>query len=152
MIEETIKRFALPRNVGLFPNSSTRPERFFILSNRAIEKIGGNRYRLFDLVKDKKEEKDLFATETKVAARMRKALDAFTATVTKSQAGADYPEGKVTREGPHGRFLYAIEGYKPFLKDWTKRPEYKNWANRLNKSNKPKKPQNKKNTKKTKKK
>ncbi len=100
------------------------------------QKIGGERYVLFDLVKDKKEEKDLFAAQPKVAARMRKALDAFTDSVTKSQAGADYPEGKVTKEGPHGRFWYAIEEYQPFLAAWAKRPEYKNWANRKSKGQK----------------
>ena len=54
----------------------------------------------------------------------------MTASVANSQTGADYPEAKVTQEGPHGRFWYAIPEYQPYLKDWAKRPEYKNWVNR----------------------
>ena len=50
--------------------------------------------------------------------------------VSRSRAGADYAEGKTTREGPHGRFWYAIDEYQPYLEDWAKRPEYKNWVRR----------------------
>jgi arylsulfatase A-like enzyme len=105
------------------------------------QKIGGERYELYDLIKDKKEAKDLFAAQPKVALQMRKMMDAFTDSVVASEAGADYPEGKVTKEGPHGRFWYAIEEYQPYLKDWAKRPEYKGWANRKKKNQK--KPQDK---------
>ncbi len=94
------------------------------------EKIGSGKYQLFDLKADKTESKDLFAARPADARRLRIALDAMIASVTKSQRGADYPEGKVTREGPHGRFWYAIPEYRPYLKAWAARPEYKNWVNR----------------------
>jgi arylsulfatase A-like enzyme len=94
------------------------------------EKIGSERYQLFDLKTDKTESIDISAKRPQEAQRMRAALDAVIASVAKSKTGADYPEGKVTREGPHGRFWYAIPEYKPFLAEWAKRPEYKNWANR----------------------
>ena len=94
------------------------------------EKIGSGEYLLFDLKADKTESKDLFAQRPVDAKRLRIALDAMIASVAKSRAGADYPEGRVTREGPHGRFWYAIPEYQPFLKDWAARPEYKNWVNR----------------------
>ena len=72
------------------------------------------------------------------AKRLRAALDAMSESVAKSRAGADYPEGKVTREGPHGRFWYTIPEYQPFLKDWAARPEYKNWVNRQSRKKKTK--------------
>jgi arylsulfatase A-like enzyme len=94
------------------------------------EKVGGGKYLLFDLKADKTESKDLFAERPQEARRMQAALDTSVATIEKSLEGADYPEGKVTREGPHGRFWYAIPEYQPHLKAWATRPEYKNWANR----------------------
>lgn len=104
------------------------------------ENIGKGKYLLFDLKADKTEAKDLFAARPAEAKRMQAALKAMVATVDNSILGVDYPEGKVTREGPHGRFWYAIPEYQPHLKDWVSRPEYKNWANRkLDGEKKPKK-------------
>ncbi|MCH7918919.1 MAG: sulfatase-like hydrolase/transferase [Planctomycetes bacterium] len=94
------------------------------------EKIGSGKYLLFDLRTDKTESKDLYAERPADARRLRAALDAMIDSVAQSRAGADYPEGKVTREGPHGRFWYAIPEYQPYLKEWAARPEYKNWVNR----------------------
>lgn len=94
------------------------------------EQIGGGKYQLFDLQADKTESQDLFADRPADAKRLQAALDAMLASVKESQSGADYPEGKVTREGPHGRFWYAIPEYQPHLKAWADRPEYKGWVNR----------------------
>ncbi len=99
------------------------------------EKIGGGKtgqrkYLLFDLKADKTESHDLFTERPVDAQRLQTALEAMLVSVAKSRTGADYPAGVVTREGPHGRFWYAIPEYQPFLKDWAARPEYKNWANR----------------------
>lgn len=94
------------------------------------EKIGGGKYLLYDLANDKTESNDLFEARPDDARRMQKAIEQMIASVANSQTGADYPEGRVTKEGPHGRFWYAIDEYQPYLKEWSKRPEYKNWANR----------------------
>ena len=94
------------------------------------ENVGGKRYQLFDLEADKTESKDLYAARPADAKRLRQAIDTMIESVAASQTGADYPEGKVTREGPHGRFWYAIPEYQPFLKGWASRPEYENWVNR----------------------
>jgi len=102
------------------------------------EKIGSGKYLLFDLKADKTESNDLFAERPVDAKRLRAALDAMSESVAKSRAGADYPEGKVNREGPHGRFWYAIPEYQPFLKDWAARPEYKDWVNRQSRKKKTK--------------
>ncbi|MDG1894412.1 MAG: hypothetical protein P8J37_05860 [Fuerstiella sp.] len=101
-----------------------------------IVKIGRADYQLFDLKADTVEEHDLFSERPNDAKRQRVALDRMVASVTNSQAGADYPEGKVTREGPHGRFWYAIPEYQPFLKGWASRPEYSNWVNRKQRTKK----------------
>lgn len=95
-----------------------------------IVQIGRADYQLFDLKADRVEEHDLFSERPNDAKRLRAALDRMVASVTNSQTGADYPEGKVTREGPHGRFWYAIPEYQPFLKGWAARPEYRDWVNR----------------------
>ena len=92
------------------------------------EKIGSGRYLLFDLNADRAETRDLFAERPKEAERLRKALDSLVTSVANSRTGADYAEGRVTKEGPHGRFWYAVEEYQPYLEDWAKRPEYENWA------------------------
>ena len=94
------------------------------------EKIGSGKYQLFDLRADTTESHDLFAQRPADAARLRTALDEVIESVANSRTGADYAEGRVTREGPHGRFWYAIPEYEPFLKGWAARPEYKNWVNR----------------------
>ena len=93
-----------------------------------------------DLKNDKTESKDLFAARPDDARRLRAALDAMVASVEHSKTGGDYPEGRVTREGPHGRFWYAIPEYQPFLEQWSSRPEYAKWANRKPGGRKPKKP------------
>ena len=95
-----------------------------------IVKIGQADYQLFDLKADRVEAHDLFSERPNDAKRLRAALDRMVVSVTNSQGGADYPEGKVTREGPHGRFWYAIPEYQPFLKGWATRPEYRDWVNR----------------------
>ncbi len=94
------------------------------------EKAGSKKYLLFDLVSDKTESHDLMTERPADAQRLRSALDAMSESIAKSRSGADYPEGRVTREGPHGRFWYAIPEYQPFLNEWGQRPEYKDWVNR----------------------
>ena len=94
------------------------------------EKVGGGKYLLFDLQADKTESRDISAQRPAETKKMQAALEAITMAIERSQQPADYPEGEVTREGPHGRFWYAIPEYQPYLKDWAARPEYKNWVNR----------------------
>ena len=123
----------------------TKPIPFYFGSKAALidndlkivtENVDRGKYLLFDLVADKTESKDLSAEHPDQAKRMQAALDAIVAAVEKSRAGIDYAEGKVTREGPHGRFWYAIPEYQPYLKGWASRPEYKNWVDRKSGSTK----------------
>ncbi len=94
------------------------------------ENVGSGKYQLFDLKADKTESTDLFAKRPEDAKRLQAALNGAVASISDSQKGVDYAEGKVTREGPHGRFWPTIPEYKPFLEEWGKRPEYKGWATR----------------------
>lgn len=94
------------------------------------ERIGSGKFQLFDLAADKTESNDLFAERPQDAKRLQVALEATIESIASSRTGADYPEGRITREGPHGRFWYAIPEYQPFLDDWRTRPEYKNWVDR----------------------
>ena len=57
-------------------------------------------FQLYNLVGDPSEAQNLVADYPHVAKRMRKALELWEASVEKSIAGADYPEGKVL---PNGR-------------------------------------------------
>lgn len=93
---------------------------------------GNGRYLLYDLEKDFAEENDLFKKMPKVAKRMQEQLDTFIASVARSKEGADYPEGRVTKEGPHFRFWSATEEYKPYLEQLFKRPEYQPERERQN--------------------
>lgn len=99
------------------------------------EHVGSGEYLLFDLKADKTESQDLFASRPDEAGNMKAALEAMVVSVRDSGQGADYPEGTVTREGPHGRFWYAIPEYQPYLKNWAIRPEYKNWLDRARSRN-----------------
>ncbi|MDX1564378.1 MAG: sulfatase-like hydrolase/transferase [Phycisphaeraceae bacterium] len=89
-----------------------------------LEKKAKGKYQLFDLAKDKNESNDLFASHPQ-AGRLQKALDVFRESVAASRRGADYPEGKVTKDGPHGRFWYTAPEYRPHLETFAERPEYK---------------------------
>ena len=100
-----------------------------------LDKKAKGKYQLFDLARDKEESNDLFTSHPK-AAGLQKALDAFRESVAASRRGADYPEGKVTKEGPHGRFWYTAPEYQPHLETFAERPEYKNRLKRGRKNKK----------------
>lgn len=99
-------------------------------NNLKLVKLGKGDYQLFDLKVDKTESRDIARERPDAVKRLRIAIDAMVTSVANSQSGADYLEGKVTREGPHGRFWYAIPEYQPFLRSWGTRPEYQDWVNR----------------------
>ena len=89
----------------------------------------GTRYELYNLAKDHAEEKNLYAAEPKIAARLRKELEAARKSIAKSVAGQDYPEGKVGPQPPR-IFWNTVDAYKPYFPEWIKRPEYSNWLKR----------------------
>jgi arylsulfatase A-like enzyme len=87
--------------------------------------INKDKYELYDLEKDPAESKDLFSEKPEVAARLKKALDDFNASLLQSDTGADYPEGKLT---------VADKG----CTDWEKAPGYQPYLSRLKRYMRPK--------------
>jgi arylsulfatase A-like enzyme len=85
------------------------------------------KYEVYNLRDDPKETNDLSASAPEETARLRTALDAFVASVEKSRAGQDYPEGQVDPAHPDRRMWSDIEGYKPYFDEWRKLPAYSNW-------------------------
>ena len=94
------------------------------------ENTDSGKYLLFNLKEDKTESMDLFESQPDDANRLRRALDAMVVSVERSQAGDDYAEERVTREGPHGQLWHTMPEYQPFVRDWARRPEYRNWLKR----------------------
>ena len=82
------------------------------------------RYALYDLETDEKESRDLSDKHPEVFQRLRAALEAWEKTVLASQAGKDYPEGRINPGEPPSRFWTAMEAYKPYFDAWKDRPEY----------------------------
>ena len=56
--------------------------------------------------------------------RMQRYFENWNATVELSDQGADYREGVLTDPNPRRVFWTEIPDYKPYFKDWKKRPEY----------------------------
>ena len=44
--------------------------------------------------------------------------------VSASDAGKDYPAGKVDAPQPPRIFWTEVDAYRPYFKEWRKRPEY----------------------------
>ena len=89
----------------------------------------GPRYELYNLAKDHAEETNLVDAEPKIAARLRRQLEATRTSIAGSVAGKDYPEGEVGPQPPR-IFWNTVEAYKPYFPEWIKRPEYSNWLQR----------------------
>ena len=89
----------------------------------------GPRYELYNLAKDHAEETNLVDAEPKIAARLRRQLEATRTSIAGSVAGKDYPEGEVAPQPPR-IFWNTVEAYKPYFPEWIKRSEYSNWLQR----------------------
>ena len=81
-------------------------------------------FELYNLKTDPKETNDISKAQPEIFNRMKAAFAKWIASVDASVAGKDYPEGKVREDHPESRFWKDDERYKPFLKEWRKRPEY----------------------------
>ena len=71
---------------------------------------------------------------------MKEKLASFLASLEQSIEGKDYPEGRVTKSGPHSRFWAATEEYKPHLKELAKYPNLAGYIKKLAGGGKDKKP------------
>ena len=79
---------------------------------------------LFDLVADPAETTDTTEELPEVAARMQAIYAETSASIERSIAGADYPEGKVDPLPPGDTFWTEVPAYEPYFEEWKLRPEY----------------------------
>ena len=91
-----------------------------LVSNKYKE--GG--FELYHLKNDPNETTDLSEREPAVAKRMTEAFFKWSASVEKSIAGKDYPEGLTAPDEPSKPWMSA-PAYRPWLEVLMKRPEYK---------------------------
>lgn len=83
-----------------------------------VPKVGGDVFELYNLVEDPHETSDLFAKEPGIAARLKGQFLVWNASVERSLAGEDYPEGRVLPGDPHSRRWTETPEYKPFIEQW----------------------------------
>jgi arylsulfatase A-like enzyme len=82
------------------------------------------KYELYNLADDPTESTDVSDKYPEKAAELKKEIEAFNASVEASRRGEDYPEGRITAERREPRVWMTAPEYEPFLKEWSKRPEY----------------------------
>lgn len=89
------------------------------------------KYVLYNLDEDHAESNNLMEEKPELAKAMQAKLESFMDSVARSQEGADYPEGKVTKESPHSRFWCLAEEYEPYIEELLERPEYSRYKKKL---------------------
>lgn len=100
------------------------------------EKRNAKAYQLYNLAKDQSESKNLIKAHPEIAVKLQAQLEAWNESVDHSLAGKDFPKGVVvdpvlTRKWP------TSKAYAPFVNDWKRRPEYKEYIERMNKKRTP---------------
>ena len=80
-------------------------------------------FELYDLENDPKESNNLANTKPELFKNMKREYLEWSLTVDSSILGKDYPEN-ILMEQPKRRFWMTDDRYKPFLKEFIKRPEY----------------------------
>ena len=83
-----------------------------------------NDFVLYNLENDPIEAQNIAKENPMVFEKMKMEFKKWNQTVELSMMGKDYPEGKVL-ENPKPHFWMKDDRYKPFLEEWSKRPEYR---------------------------
>ena len=86
--------------------------------------IENQEFELYDIEFDPAESENISIKKPYVFEKMKKEFYLWYKSVQKSVNGQDYSEGKLF-EQPSSHFWMNDKRYKPFIKDWIKRPEYK---------------------------
>ncbi len=110
--------------------------RFKLLSND----FKSGDFQLYDLENDPAEKNDISDREPVIAKRMKQQFLQWSDSVDQSDAGQDYPSGKVDPSEPQPRFWMDMKQYQPYFAQWRNRWEY---AKRLNPDQKKKRQKNK---------
>ena len=89
-----------------------------------VTSIDKEKFELYDLEKDFSESIDLSSQNPLIFNQMKNDYLKWSESIDSSQAGMDYPEGKVLNN-PERHFWMNDDRYKPYLKEWINRPEYR---------------------------
>lgn len=89
-----------------------------------VTSIDKEKFELYDLEKDFSESIDLSSENPLIFNQMKTDYLKWSESIDSSQVGMDYPEGKVLNN-PERHFWMNDDRYKPYLKEWIKRPEYR---------------------------
>lgn len=87
--------------------------------------IKQDKYELYNLKDDPKEQKNLVLTEPKIAGKMIEAYKRWNQSVESSVSGKDYPGGLIESD-PKPRPWVNSPEYEPYMEELSKRLEYKN--------------------------
>jgi arylsulfatase A-like enzyme len=99
------------------------------------QKIKEGKFELYDLEKDPNETDNLIDKQPEIAKEMIAAYTKWTLSVDASIEGNDYPNGLMEPD-PKDAYWKDKPQYKPYLEDWSKRPEYKSTLNGKKKTRK----------------
>ena len=93
------------------------------------DKVGSQKFLLYNLEADKRETADVAAANPEVFNRLIKTFEAFHKSVESSAAGKDYPQENLEAKypKPSPRFWTEMEVYTPYFEKWQNRPEYSKW-------------------------
>jgi arylsulfatase A-like enzyme len=89
-----------------------------------VTSIDKEKFELYDLEKDFSESIDLSSENPLIFNQMKIDYLKWSESIDSSQVGMDYPEGKVLNN-PERHFWMNDDRYKPYLKEWINRPEYR---------------------------
>ena len=89
-----------------------------------VTSIDKEKFELYDLEKDFSETIDLSSQNPLIFNQMKTDYLKWSESIDSSHFGMDYPEGKVLNN-PERHFWMNDDRYKPYLKEWINRPEYR---------------------------
>jgi arylsulfatase A-like enzyme len=89
-----------------------------------VTSIDKEKFELYDLEKDFSESIDLSSQNPLIFNQMKTDYLKWSESIDSSQVGMDYPERKVLNN-PERHFWMNDDRYKPYLKEWINRPEYR---------------------------
>jgi len=121
----------LPLLEGKEPEKRDKPLAFrhdgrgVLIDNAHKFLVLNGKTELYDLEADQSESRNLSRERPELHARMKKAWDAWNASVDASDAGKDYPGGTVDPDQPGRRFWWEDSAYADYLEEWSGRPEFK---------------------------
>ena len=89
-----------------------------------VTSVDKEKFELYNLEKDFSETIDLSSQNPLIFNQMKTDYLKWSESIDSSQVGMDYPEGKVLNN-PERHFWMNDDRYKPYLKEWINRPEYR---------------------------